>query len=76
MYGGVRDGNYIHVAAWANYGTVEGPEKWKTYNGIEVDPYFLWVFGKGGIACATHASVIKARQGKIKKPSWDLSRFR
>lgn len=29
-----------------------------------------WLFGKGGIACATHASVIKCRQGKIRRPSW------
>jgi hypothetical protein len=46
------------------------PEGWGGYNGIEVDPYYLWVFGPSGIACATHASVIKCRQGKIPRPKW------
>lgn len=70
VYGGVRDLNHVHVGAWNSWATVEGPENWTSYNGIEVDPYYVWVFGKGGIACATHASVIKCRQGKIKRPSW------
>lgn len=69
-YGGVRDRNHVHVLAWNSWDTVEGPKDWTGYNGIEVDPYYVWVFGKGGIACATHASMIKARQGKIKRPSW------
>jgi hypothetical protein len=75
VYAGVRDGNNIHVAACNTWGTVPGPtdiyeRPWTSYNGIEVDPYYLWVFGKGGIACATHASIIKCRQGKIRRPSW------
>lgn len=74
-YGGVRDRNHVHVLAWNSSATVEGPEHWKGYNGIEVDPYYVWVFGKGGIACATHASMIKARQGKIKRPSWIYHAF-
>jgi hypothetical protein len=75
-YAGVRDGNNIYVVTWDEdnnnmiWGAVEGPENWDNYNGIEVDPYYLWVFGKGGIACATHASIIKSRQGKITRPSW------
>ena len=69
-YGGVRDRNHVHVLAWNSWATVEGPENWNGYNGIVVDPYYIWLFGKGGIACATHASMIKTRQGKIKRPSW------
>jgi hypothetical protein len=71
-YSGFRDDNKIYVVTWdyAGSGPVEGPENWTSYNGIEVDPYYLWVFGKGGIACATHASIIKCRQGKITRPSW------
>jgi hypothetical protein len=74
-YAGVRDRNIIYVGTTSTimqttYGTVEGPEHWTSYNGIEVDPYYLWVFGKDGIACATHASIIKCRQGKIARPSW------
>jgi hypothetical protein len=79
VYGGVRDRNVVHVVAWNsgwNSGdAVDGPENWTGYNGIEVDPYYLWVFGKGGIACATHASMIKCRQRKAKgdrlaRPTW------
>ena len=74
-YVGVRNGNEIYVGTTSKpmhpttYGTVKGPA-WTSYNGIEVDPYYLWVFGKGGIACATHTSIIKCRQGKIATPSW------
>ena len=46
------------------------PSPWSTYSGVEVDPYYLWVFGPTGFACATHASVIKCLQKKIPKPSW------
>jgi hypothetical protein len=70
VYGGVRNRNHLHVLAWNSVATVEGPTNWAGYNGIEIDPYYVWVFGKGGIACATHASVIKCRQGKIQRPSW------
>jgi hypothetical protein len=75
-YAGVADGNKIYVGTTSNqttnqttYGAVEGPA-WTSYNGIEVDPNYLWVFGKGGIACATHTSIIKCRQGKVASPSW------
>jgi hypothetical protein len=79
-YVGVRDGNSIYVVTWDEdnnnmvWGAVEVPRvilnysqerPWTSYNGIEVDPYYLWVFGKDGIACATHASIIKCRQGKM-----------
>ncbi len=52
---------------------VIGPEPWVDWyncNGIEVDPYYLWVFGKSGIRCATHASIMKCRQEKIEHPTW------
>lgn len=75
FYTGVRDSNYIfagyHPDPRTGYyssttlWTIEGPENWTSYNGIEVDPHYLWVFGKDGIACATHASIIKHMQGKI-----------
>ena len=70
VYGGVRKANHLWVLAWNSWATVEGPKNWSSYNGIEVDPYYVWVFGKGGIACASHASMIKCRQGKMKAPSW------
>ena len=70
IYGGVRNANHLWVLAWNAWATVEGPQNWSGYNGIEIDPYYVWLFGKGGIACATHASMIKCRQGKIKAPTW------
>ena len=70
IYGGVRDANHVWVLAWNSWATVKGPDNWTSYNGIEVDPYYVWLFGKGGIACVTHASMIKCRQGKITKPTW------
>ena len=70
VYGGVRNKNRLWVVAWNSWAEVPGPEQWPNYNGIEVDPYYVWLFGKSGIACATHASMIKCRQGKIGTPSW------
>jgi hypothetical protein len=75
MYGGIRDANQLYVVAWNAWAKVNGPEKWTSYNGIEIDPYYVWVFGKNGIACATHASMIKCRQGKTSRPSWILHDF-
>ena len=69
-YGGVRDRNVLHVIAWNSWAEVDGPEHWSTYNGVAVDPYYVWVFGKGGIACATHASMIACRQKKSRTPAW------
>lgn len=40
------------------------------YSGIEVDPYFLWVFGAEGLACATHASLVRCKKGQIGQPKW------
>ena len=70
LYGGVRDRNVLHVVAWNSWAEVDGPQHWSTYNGVAVDPYYVWVFGKGGIACATHASMIKCRQQKSRTPAW------
>jgi hypothetical protein len=50
------------------------PAPWHTFSGIEVDQHLLWVFGPGGFACATHASVMKAIKeqaaGKASEPRW------
>jgi hypothetical protein len=42
----------------------------EVYSGIEVDPYFLWVYGRDGIRCATHASVTAFLTKKIPMPHW------
>lgn len=69
-YGGVSDRNVLHVVAWNSSAEVDGPQHWSTYNGIAVDPYYVWVYGKGGIACATHASMIACRQKRTRTPAW------
>lgn len=46
------------------------PSPWGNYTGIEVDPYYLWVFRPDAFACATHASVISCIQGKRPSPRW------
>ncbi|GAA2155790.1 hypothetical protein FHX52_4089 [Humibacillus xanthopallidus] len=69
-YGGVRDRNVLHVVAWNSWAEVDGPQNWRTYTGVALDPYYVWVFGKGGIACATHASMIRCRQQRSRTPAW------
>jgi hypothetical protein len=70
VYLGNRNFNLLQVLAWKDWRSVLGPETWVNYNGIEVDPYYLWVFGKDGIACATHASIMKCRRDQTERPSW------
>lgn len=69
IYGGYSDNPKIWIAlqnSWA-----EVPSPWTDpYNGIEVDQNYLWVFGRHGLACATHASVIRCKKGEIPKPNW------
>ncbi|MCG5075700.1 hypothetical protein [Paraburkholderia tagetis] len=69
-YGGIRGSNRLHVMEWIDASTVEGPQNWTTYNGVEIDAHYVWLYGRGGIACATHTSMLKARRGKIARPAW------
>ena len=41
-----------------------------SYSGIAVDRYFLWMYGKDGFACATHASVMSCINKKRSMPNW------
>jgi hypothetical protein len=41
-----------------------------SYSGIAVDPYFLWMYGRDGFACATHASVMSCVNKKCSMPRW------
>lgn len=67
IYGALRSSPEIYVGP-ANRGCYV-PSPWGTYAGVAVDPYYLWVFGTGGFACATHASVMKCIKDKEKNPS-------
>lgn len=46
------------------------PSPWTHYRGLGVDNHYLWVFGSGGFACATHASVIRCRKKETDRPRW------
>lgn len=68
IYGALRSSSEIYVNQSNTDGYVPAP--WATYSGIDVDPYYLWVFRPEGVACATHASVIKCVLGKRTTPRW------
>ena len=68
VYAGLRSSPEIHVNALNSDGYVPSP--WTYYIGIAADRHYLWVFGSGGFACATHASVISCLQGKRQSPRW------
>ncbi|MBX9844314.1 MAG: hypothetical protein K2Z80_21150 [Xanthobacteraceae bacterium] len=73
LYGTLDGSNNIFVAFTD---AVSDDQQWRvaipygTYSGIAVDPYFLWVYGKDGFACATHASVMRCIEKKRTAPRW------
>jgi hypothetical protein len=68
MYGALAGSAEIYVDQSNTRCYVPAP--WGSYSGIDVDAYYVWVFGPMGLACATHASVISCIRGIIKKPRW------
>lgn len=68
IYGALRSSSEIYVDQSNTRCYVPSP--WETYSGIDVDPYYLWVFRPQGFACATHASVISCILGKRETPRW------
>jgi hypothetical protein len=68
IYGALRSSSEIYVNQ-SNTGAYV-PTPWGDYSGIEVDPYYLWVFRPHAVACATHASVISCILGKRTSPRW------
>jgi hypothetical protein len=68
IYGGLRSSSEIYV----NHSNTGGyvPTPWGDYTGIQVDPYYIWVFRQHAVACATHASVIRCLQGGRPMPRW------
>jgi hypothetical protein len=62
VYGTLQVSN--EVLAWAAGAQKKLPIPLSAYSGISVDPHFLWIYRQGGLACATHASVMS------EKPRW------
>ena len=68
VYGGLANSPDIYVDGTGAEGGVRSP--WGNYSGLGVDQHYLWVFGSGGFACATHASVMRCLKGKSQNPRW------
>jgi hypothetical protein len=68
LYGTLEGSTDIFI--WTNnaQNTVRIPHS--AYSGIAVDPYFLWMYGRDGFACATHASVMSCINKKRSMPLW------
>lgn len=69
LYGGCAASEDVFVATEAE-GSGYVPSPWTHYRGLGVDDTYLWVFGSGGFACATHASVMRCLKKEIPKPRW------
>lgn len=67
-YGGCEGRDIFVEYPGSEAGYVQSP--WTQYRGLGVDKHYLWVFGSGGFACATHASVIRCRKREIDRPRW------
>lgn len=70
VYGGFARENSEIFADIGNGKSGYVPSPWGGYDGLGVDRHYLWVFGSGGLACATHASVARCLKGEITRPRW------
>jgi hypothetical protein len=70
IYGTLKDSKDIFV--WLEDRSLAGrePIPMDVYSGIAVDSYFLWMYGRDGFACATHASVMICINKKLATPRW------
>jgi hypothetical protein len=66
-YGGLQSSGEIYADAAGKDGYVPAP--WGPY-GLGIDRRYLWVFKADGVACATHASIVRCLRGEIDKPRW------
>jgi hypothetical protein len=71
VYGGAESSSGILVAA-EGLDPAEVPSPWTEYRGLGVDDTYVWVFGSGGFACATHASIVRCLANKedFPEPRW------
>jgi hypothetical protein len=67
-YAGAAASSQIYVDAAGKEGYVPSP--WGGYSGLGIDQDFVWVYKADGLACATHASVMRCLRGEIAKPRW------
>ena len=74
VYAALKSSTEIYVDVQRTNGYVPGPTGWGPYSGIAVDQQYLWTWGWGGPACATHASVLKCLaerlKGNMTTPRW------
>ena len=74
VYAALKSSTEIYVDGHGVDGYVPGPAGWRPCSGIAVDQHYLWTWGWGGPACATHASVMKCLaerlEGRLTTPRW------
>jgi hypothetical protein len=68
IYGTFPNSRDIFVYVNGTQYSVENPMD--VYSGISVDPYFLWIYGRDGFMCVTHASVMGGINKKPQMPRW------
>ena len=68
IYGALRSSSELYVDQENTRCYV--PTPWGDYSGVQVDPYYVWIFRPHALACATHASVISCIKGKRSTPRW------
>jgi hypothetical protein len=68
LYGSLEGTTDIFV--WHPNGPAAVRVPHSVYSGIAVDPYSLWMYGRDGFACATHASVMSCITKKRSMPLW------
>lgn len=70
VYGGLARENpeiFVDIGNGKS-GYVTSP--WGGYDGLGVDRHYLWVFGSGGFACTTHASIVRCLNKEAQRPRW------
>ncbi len=70
VYGLLKGSPDVYVNRMNETSYLPAPSFGGNLTGIAVDPYFLWVFGPRGCACATHASIMSALARKRDGPLW------
>lgn len=68
IYGSLKDSKDLFV--WEGGRQSSVPIPMSVYSGISVDPSFIWVYGREGFVCATHASVMSCINKKRGMPLW------
>lgn len=70
VHGGGGDGFDKQIRVWGVDGEHDVPATMHGCYGIAVDPHFLWMYGRDGFVCTSHASVMSCIRGRRPAPQW------